>query len=83
MKRTVSSILVCVMLVGMLFTLMSCGKMLTGEYTDELTGNVTYEFGLFGKVTKSVDNIIGEDTVTEGKYERNDAGDKITLTFND
>ena len=83
MKKTVSAILVCVLLLGSLFTLVSCGKTLTGTYRDELTKNVTYEFGMFGKVTKTVDNLIGDDTVTEGKYEINDAGDKITLTFND
>lgn len=83
MKKIVSTILVCVLLVSTLFTLVSCGKTLSGEYKDVLTGNVTYEFGMFGKVTKTVDNIIGEDTVTEGKYEFNDAGDQIILTFND
>jgi hypothetical protein len=83
MKKIVSAILVCVLLVGTLFTLASCGKSLSGTYKDSLTGNITYEFGAFGKVTKTVDNIIGDDTVTEGKYEINDAGDKIILTFND
>lgn len=83
MKKIISAILVCVVMVGSIFALVSCGKSLSGEYEDVLTGNVTYEFGAFGKVTKTVDNIIGDDTVTEGKYEINDAGDKITFTFND
>lgn len=83
MKKTVSAILVCILLVSSMFVLVSCGKSLSGEYKDVLTGNVSYEFGAFGKVTKTVDNIIGDDTVTEGKYEINDDGNKITLTFGD
>ncbi len=83
MKKIISTILVCVLLIGTLFTLASCGKSISGEYKDALTGNVTYEFGMFGKFTKTVDNIIGDDTVTEGKYEINDDGDKITFTFDD
>ena len=83
MKKIVSAILVCIILVSSVFVLSSCGKVLIGEYKDALTGNVSYEFGLFGKVTKTVDNIIGDDTVTEGKYEFNEAGDQIILTFDD
>ena len=40
-----------------------------------------YEFDAFGKVTKTVDPIAGNNVVTEGKYKINDAGDKITFTF--
>ena len=83
MKRIVSLVLVCALLVCLIFSLASCDKMLSGEYKDVLTGNTTYEFGIFGSVTKTVDNIIGDDTVLEGQYKINDAGDKITLTFND
>ena len=82
MKKIISTILVCVLLVGSIFTLVSCGKILTGKYeADLLISEVTYEFGLFGKVTKTVDPAIGDNEVTEGKYEFNDAGDEITLTF--
>ena len=83
MKKIISTILVCVLLVGSIFTLASCGKTLTGEYKDALTSNITYEFGMFGKVTKTVDNIIGDDDVVEGKYKFNDDGTKITMTFDD
>jgi hypothetical protein len=83
MKKTVSALLVCVLLIGSLLTLASCGKSLSGVYKEALTSNISYEFGAFGKVTKTVDNFIGEDTVTEGKYEFNDDGSKITLTFDD
>ena len=82
MKRIVSLVLVCVLLVGSIFSLASCGKMLTGKYeADLLVSEVTYEFGLFGKVTMTVDPIIGDNTVEEGKYEFNKDGTEITLTF--
>ena len=81
MKKTVSTILACIILVGSLLTLASCSKVLVGEYEDSLTGNVTYEFDIFGKVTMTVDNIIGDDTVKVGTYKISDAGDEITLTF--
>ena len=81
MKKNISTILVCVFLVGSLLTLSSCGKSVHGEYEESLTGNITYEFGMFGKVTKTVDNIIGDDTVKVGKYKISDDGDEITFTF--
>ncbi len=86
MKKTISAILVCVLLVGCIFTLASCGKALTGKYTADLSllGVYTYEFSAFGKVTKTVDPFVGNDTtVVEGKYEINDEGTKIILTFGD
>lgn len=83
MKKTVSTILVCVLLACTLLTLASCGKSLSGKYEADLSilGTYTYEFGAFGKVTKTVDPIAGDNIVTEGKYEINEAGDKITFTF--
>ena len=83
MKKTVSMVLVCVLLACTLLTLASCGKSLSGKYEADLSilGTYTYEFGAFGKVTKTVDPIAGNNTVSEGKYEINEAGDKITLTF--
>lgn len=82
MKKVVSTILVCLLLVGSLLTLASCGKTLTGKYEANLVvSEVTYEFGAFGKVTKTTDPIVGDNTVVEGKYEFNKAGDEITLTF--
>lgn len=84
MKKIISTILVCVLLVGSIFTLASCGKSLTGKYeADFALYEEIYEFGMFGKVTKTVDPISGDNTVTEGKYEFNEAGDEITLTFGD
>ena len=82
MKKIISTILVCVLLVGSIFSLASCSKMLMGKYeADLVVSEISYEFGLFGKVTKTVDPIIGDDTVVEGKYEFNKDGTEITLTF--
>lgn len=85
MKKTVSAILVCVLLACTLLTLASCGKLLSGKYTAEVDlfigkSSVTYEFSAFGKVSVTT-NSLGKETVEEGKYELNDAGDKITFTF--
>ena len=85
MKKTVSIILVCALLVCSLLSLTSCGTMLMGKYRSEAdlvigTSSVTYEFGLFGDVTVTVNNL-GKETVEEGKYEFNDDGTKITFTF--
>lgn len=80
MKKIISTLLVCVLLLGCVLTLASCSKMLSGKYVDAL--NVTsYEFKL-NKYTLRVDNVIGEDTVIEGKYKiaENDKGD-LTITF--
>ena len=84
MKRIISAILVCVLLVCSMFALTSCDKVILGKYkVDLVLYEETYEFGLFGKVTKTQEYISGNDTVTEGTYQFNEAGDKIILTFND
>ena len=85
MKKTVSLVLVCVLLACTLITFVSCDKMLSGEYTAEVDliigkSSVTYKFDPFGKVTCTT-NTLGKENVQEGKSELNDAGDKITLTF--
>lgn len=82
MKKIISAVLVCVLLVCSVFALASCGKTLSGKYEAELgLAEVTYEFGAFGKVTCTVDPIVGDDAVYEGKYEFNEDGDKITITL--
>ncbi len=85
MKKTLSAVLACVLLACTLLTLVSCGNSLSGKYTAEVDliigkSSVTYEFSPFGKVTVTT-NTLGKETVEEGKYEINDAGNKITLTF--
>ena len=83
MKKVISTVLLCVLLVTSVFALASC-NMVTGEYEAEVLGTeITYEFGAFGKVTITVDPIIGDESVWEGKYELNDEGDEITFTFED
>lgn len=83
MKRIISTILVCVLLLGCVFTLASCGKKLSGKYELDLgIGSVTYDF----KLTKVVitGEALGQDTSVEGKYKiaKNDKGElEITFTF--
>ncbi|MBO7195721.1 MAG: hypothetical protein J6V80_00115 [Clostridia bacterium] len=85
MKKIISTVLVCALLVCTLLTLAACGKSLSGSYKAELDlligkSSVTYEFSPFGKVTVTT-NSLGKETVEEGKYELDDDGDEITFTF--
>ena len=83
MKKLVSLVLVCLLLVSCVAGLSSCGKMLVGEYKNALTG-ISYAFSV-NKVTVTVDNLMFDDSVYEGTYElkQNDEGvyDIITFTF--
>ena len=84
MKRIISTILVCVLLLGCVFTLASCGKTLSGTYSADLAiAKVSYEFKFGGKVTLTVDPIIGDTSTYEGKYEVIDDTNEITLIFED
>ena len=89
MKKTISTILVCVLLVGSLLTLASCevAGFVFGTYsrTDTIIVDITttYEFSLT-EVTKTTttDNLIGsgQSTTTETmKYKvgENDKGEKV------
>ncbi len=88
MKRIISTILVCVLLLGCVMTLASCGKTLSGTYEVAITdeNKTTYEFSM-NKVTKttSVGALGFSKTETvEGKYKiaENDEGElKITFTW--
>ena len=80
MKTTVKIVAVMMLAVMLCLAFVSCGKMLSGTYVDALTSNVTYEFS-GNKYTKTVDNIIGADTVIEGKYEIDEDAGKITFTY--
>ena len=80
MKKTVLKV-VALMLVAVVFctALVSCGKKLSGTYEANLiAAEVSYKFS-GSKVTVTIDPIIGDDTVLEGKYEIED--DKITFTW--
>ena len=82
MKKIISTILACMILVGSVLTLSSCGKMIVGKYEANLiVAEVTYEFGILGSVTCTIDPVIGDESVYEGTYELNDEGDKLTITF--
>lgn len=86
MKKIISAVLVCVLLACTLFALASCGKTLSGEYQDALKLTTLKFSG--SNVTITVDNVIGDDTVLEGKYaitedEENEGKYIITFTFDD
>lgn len=91
MKKTISTILVCVLLVGALFSLSSCevAGFVFGTYgrTDKIIVNIntTYEFSL-GEVTRTVttDNLIGngQNTTSETmkyKVTENEEGEKVIV----
>ncbi len=72
MKRIVSSVLVCVLVIGMMFTLASCTNQLYGTYETE-GGTVSFEFA-GEEVTLTLNN-----TSVKGTYTIED--DKITFDF--
>ena len=79
MKKIVSALLVCVLLIGCAFAFASCGKKISGTYADSL-GITTYEFS--GKnVTLTVKNIIGDDLVLEGTYEISEENGESHILF--
>ena len=90
MKKILSMTLVCVMLLGMMFTLASCGKTLSGEYEFDggILGTTTYAFsGKEVTVTYKAE-ILGATVSKEfvGEYEittnENDE-EVIVFTFTD
>lgn len=83
MKKILSAVLVCVLLVGCVFALASCGKTLSGKYKlDALIGSKTYEFS--GSKVEITYEVGGFEKSIEGEYKiaENDDGDlEITFTF--
>ena len=82
MKKTVLKV-VALMLVAVVFctALVSCGKTLSGTYEANLiAAEVSYKFS-GSKVTVTIDPIIGDDTVLEGKYEIDEDAGEIKFTF--
>lgn len=77
MKRIISSVLVCVLLLGVMFTLVSCGGGLSGTYEGKL-----FDLKFSGnKVT-----VIAGDKELAGTYEiekDDDGNKKITFDFVD
>ena len=84
MKKIVSTLLVCVLLVGCIMTLASCGKMFSGTYEADFgIYEATYKFQIGGKVTLTLDYPILEDKEYVGKYTISENGDEITFEFED
>ena len=88
MKKILSSILVCVLLVGCMFSLAGCvvklgsSALISGTYeADAAIAKYSFEFSPFGKVTVNVDPILGNSSTHEGKYKVNADTKEITLTF--
>ena len=83
MKKIISALLVCVLLVGCVFALASCGKTLSGKYkTGSGVLGKTYEFN-GNKVTITY-FVLGTENSIEGTYEitKNDEEkDVIIFTF--
>ncbi len=90
MKKIVSMLLACILLVGTMLSLASCGNNLSGKYEGEInimvaSYNVSYEFkGSNVKVTRTVSSMFSDDEsfVINGKYEiaENEDG-KLEITF--
>ena len=92
MKKIISTILVCVLLLGCVMSLASCSKLLVGKYESEVDavlagGKVTYEFSAF-KYTKTTTTttVLGfeKTSVEEGSFKitENDEGEPvISFTF--
>ena len=88
MKKIFSTLLSCILVIGCVFSLASCVlavgplTMISGTYEADLAiAEVEYEFAPFGGVTLTVDPILGDDSIYEGKYKVEDG--EITLTFED
>ena len=85
MKKIVSLLLVCVLLVGCVFALVSCGKTLSGKYEAKVIGTgAAYEFK-GNKVTITA-SVLGFEKSFDGTYEikKNDEGvEVIVFTFED
>lgn len=73
MKKFLSAVLVCVLLVGTMFTLVSCGNSLSGTYEGLL-------FDLKFKGSK-VTIIVDDEEVLTGTYEIKEEDDKKTISF--
>lgn len=86
MKRIISTILVCVLLLGCVLTLASCGKRLSGTYAGKLevagqSAEMSFTFKGNKVTMETKGTVLGITTSTslEGTYEIED--DKITITY--
>ena len=87
MKKTLSAILVCVMLLGCVFTLASCGNKPSGKYQAKLeilgqSTTTTYDFKMNKVIVTVESEVLGSinTETTEYKYKVNKKDDG-TLTI--
>ena len=73
MKKLLSAVLVCLLLVGTMLSLVSCGNSLSGTYEGLL-------FDLKFKGSK-VTIIVNDEEVLTGTYEIEKENDKMTISF--
>ena len=78
MKRMLSAALICLLVAGLALSLTSCG-MLSGTYTETLTGELSIKFSPFGSVTLLDAN---GKKIIKGEYEFERDG-KIDIDFDD
>ena len=88
MKRIISTVLVCALLLGCVLTLASCGKMLSGTYSAEIeilgqSAETLYTFKGSKVTIESKVTVLGkvESDSKEGKYSIED--DEITFIMED
>ena len=90
MKKVLSTILVCVLIVGSLLSLASCGNTISGTYEGEVNlfvakYTVTYAFnGNSVEITSTVSSVGGSytsDPVTATYEIKEDENGKKTITF--
>ena len=83
MKKTVSRILLCALFASCLFILSACAPKLSGSYqADLVAAKVTYAFESNGRLTITMDPLIGGNVSWEGTYEINEDTSEITITLN-
>ena len=83
MKKILSCILLCALLVSCLFVLSACAPKLSGSYqADMVAVKITYAFESNGKMTLTMDPLIGGNISLEGTYEINEDTNEITISLN-
>lgn len=89
MKKIISTILICTLLLGCMLSLTSCSTLLMGKYEAEVDavvagGKVTYEFTAFKYTKTTTTEVLGfeKSSVEEGSFKiaENEDGD-LTITF--
>ncbi len=75
MKKFISALLVCVLLVGAMFTLVSCGNTLSGTYDGGILG-----FDLKFKGSKVI-ILVDDEEVLTGTYEIKEEDEKKKINF--